>query len=60
MESVVDTPEVIFVQRGAAVVHVDDQTMALDAGDTFSVPVGACRVLAAGGDGAQVVVVQGN
>lgn len=58
-ESVVATPEVIFVHEGVAEVRVDGETLSLSAGDTFSVPVGSLRAISAGNDGAQVFVVQG-
>ncbi len=54
-----DNPEVVFVQRGRADVHVDGAAVALAEGDTMTVPVGLSRSYRATGAGAELIVVRG-
>jgi mannose-6-phosphate isomerase-like protein (cupin superfamily) len=52
-------PEVVFVQSGALTVRTTDADLALETGDTMTVPAGLERSYQALGTGAELIVVRG-
>lgn len=53
-----DRPEVVFVQSGSAEVLTDKATVALDAGDTMTVPTGVARSYRSAGSAAELILVR--